>query len=129
MSSPPTPPVIPRQYDIEVGPWDDNGNPTRHIHFTNLQTNCTYVYRNLSPTIPIGLMFCRGGFMRYNLETPENMKSVWMINLTSVRIVCLATHLNPPFIAPRIDPRENTRTGSIVWLKFNTIYILQHEDR
>jgi hypothetical protein len=66
--------------------------------------------------------------MRYNVETPENMKSVWMINLTPIRIVCLATHLNPPFIAPHIDPQENTRTGSIIWLKFNTIYILQHEE-
>jgi hypothetical protein len=56
------------------------------------------------------------------------MKSVWMINLTPIRIVCLATHLNPPFIAPHIDPQENTRTGSIIWLKFNTIYILQHEE-
>ena len=95
MSAPDTPPVIPRQYDIEVGPWDVNGNPTRRVALDNLHTNCSYFKCTLVPdALHVGLMFSTGDFLTGKLETPPKCKSLWMIALTPIRIKELYDHVN-----------------------------------
>lgn len=76
-------PVIPRQYDIEVGPWQANGIPNRRIHLNNVQTNSNYDRCELmraAGAMPVGLLYSRDGFLRHDMETPEDVQSLWFLN-------------------------------------------------
>jgi hypothetical protein len=127
MSSPPTPPVIPRQYDVEVGPWDDNGNPTRHIRLTNLQTNCSYIKCILVPdALIVGFMFSTGGFLTGTFETPENIKSLWMVALVTIRMI--ETHIDWNIPSHLNEDAPVFSNGSIFCLKWDHKYILQSEN-
>ena len=127
MSAPDTPPVIPRQYDIEVGPWDDNGNPTRRVPLSDLYTNCSYFKCALIPdALHVGLMFSTGDFLTGKLETPPNCKSLWMIALTPIRIKEVYDHVNTLY-----HLNENVTVfsvGSLFYIKWNHKYIIQSEN-
>lgn len=66
-------PVIPRQYDIEIGPWDATGRPARTVRMSDIQTNSSYTRRELmpgvTPGIPVGLMFSTGLFFTNQFES------------------------------------------------------------
>ncbi len=127
MSAPPTPPLIPRQYDIEVGPWDDNGNPTRLVAVDNLHTNCSYFKCALVPNaLNVGLMFSTGDFLTGNLETHANCKSLWMIALTPIRIKEVFEHVNTLYHLDGNVPVFST--GALFYIKWNHKYIIQSEN-
>ena len=122
---------IPRQYDIEVGPWDADGNPTRRVTLTNFQTNSSYVRSRLMPSIPIGLMFSRGGFFTPTLETHEDCKSVWLITLVPIRVMLLHQRNVYPDNVPQLPEDEDhhlNRIGSYFWMRWNRVFVLQNAD-
>jgi hypothetical protein len=127
MSASPTPTVIPRQYDIEVGPWDVNGNPTRRVALSDLYTNCSYFKCTLVPdALHVGLMFSTGDFLLGKLETPPNSKSLWMIALTPTHMTETFDHVNTLHHLDQTYPVYST--GSIFYIKWNHKYIIQSEN-
>jgi hypothetical protein len=127
MSAPPTHPIIPRQYDIEVGPWDDNGNPTRRVALDNLYTNCNYFNCALiQDALHVGIIFSTGDFLTGTFETPPNCKSLWMIAQTPTRIMEAPQDCNTLY---HLDEKLHVyNAGSIFNLTWNHKYIIQSEN-
>jgi hypothetical protein len=127
--------TIPRQYDIEVGPWGAPGTPTAgfptgRIGMTDLETNLSYLICDLSNTIFVGLMFSTRAFLTQSLETPENSKSLWLINLSRIRIRNVNV-LNPPIANPPLmqaQPHILHEAGAIFFMDWNRFYMLQDEN-
>ncbi len=116
-------PVIPKQFDIEIGPWTPAGDPTQVVPLLPIHTNSNHVRCQLTPGIDVGIMFSRGGFLTSRFETPEDERTVWLINLVPVKKECF---MHVPNVT-QLQGGELHDTGSLFWMRWNHFFIFQNE--
>jgi hypothetical protein len=76
------------------------------------------------PGIPVGIMYCRGGFFTTTFETPEDERSVWFINLLPMKIKnCNTVPTVAHIPSGRVEP-----PGNFHWMRWGSIWIFQTVD-
>ena len=118
-------PVMPHQFDIEIGPWDSTtGLPTRYVNMTPIRSNSTYTRCSLMRGMSVGVMYSPGGFFTQHIETPTDERSVWFINLQPIKIqLCAGVPTVANIASGVLNP-----PGNLWWMRWNHIYILQTAD-
>ena len=125
-------PLIPRQYNIEVGPWDATGAPARLVALSDLGTNNTYMKCRLigPPTnMYAGLLFTTDVFRSTSTETLPNENNLFLINLEEFRVRFLPVTEVPQNNCQPLSTYGQYplhETGSISWLKWNRIFQLEN---
>jgi hypothetical protein len=125
-------PAILRQYEIQIGPFTNN-LPHRVLGINPMTTNVSYFKATmLGGALPIGIIFSRGGFITNSRQTLAPVRSLWVINLTPIRI---STEMPAfPLNAVQSIPKDNLlhpllTPGAITHLAWGQKFILQPENR
>ena len=113
------------QYRIEFGPWDaTTGNPTQIYVMTALQTNLSYFAIRLIDNIKLGLMFSRGNFITQSIQSAPNQKSLFVTNLSKIRI--RDTGAESLAVMPAVMTTEPLHSaGAVFFLKWKRVYHAQ----
>jgi hypothetical protein len=115
---------LPRQYDIYLGRWRNNGGELQKVEMTDLETNYSF-YDCGDNDIPVGFCFSKGGWLCEDLQTPENGKSMWMIPRHDMNTWNFGTGETPQIY--NVLPKR-ILNGQLMRVQFNHSYACQcHE--
>ena len=112
---------LPRQYDIYLGRWRNNGDGLEKVEMTDLETNYSF-YDCDDHLIPVGFCFSKGGWLCEDLQTPENGKSMWMIPRHDMTVWNFGTGDTPQEYQVRPNLIAN---GELMRVQFNHSYACQ----